>query len=244
MCSTKVGHFLKQYLPNKPHKWGFKLFVLCSLLGYAYKFIIYAGKENEERPPDEPDIGVVAQTVMKILRVVSRQRNHIVYFDNYYTSIPLLHFLKTQGIYSLGTIQRNRLGKTCKLPSKQEVMKSSVPRGTYAEYTTNVEDVEITAVSWKDNKQVILTSTYVGAEPVEKIERYDKKEKRKIKIKCPRLVMEYNAHMGGVDLMDAHLGRYKIQIKSRKRYMRIFNHLLDLNIMDSLQASTQSKKHP
>lgn len=24
MCATKLGHFLKQYLPNKPHKWGFK----------------------------------------------------------------------------------------------------------------------------------------------------------------------------------------------------------------------------
>lgn len=29
MCSTKVAHFRKQYLPNKPHKWGFKL--LCPL---------------------------------------------------------------------------------------------------------------------------------------------------------------------------------------------------------------------
>lgn len=28
MCATKVAHFLKQYLPNKPHKWGFKLYVL------------------------------------------------------------------------------------------------------------------------------------------------------------------------------------------------------------------------
>lgn len=34
MCATKVAHFKKQYLPNKPHKWGFKLFVLCSLSGY------------------------------------------------------------------------------------------------------------------------------------------------------------------------------------------------------------------
>ena len=31
ICATKVAHFLKQYLPNKPHKWGFKLYVLCDL---------------------------------------------------------------------------------------------------------------------------------------------------------------------------------------------------------------------
>lgn len=234
MCATKVGHFLKQYMPNKPHKWGFKLFVLCSLLGYAYKFIIYSGKKKEEETiPEEPELGVVASTVLELVKVVPRNRNHIVYFDNYYTSIPLMHYLATQGILSLGTIQRNRIGKNCKLPSKKDVMKNSVPRGAYEEYVTNIDDVDITSVSWKDNKQVILASTYVGAEPAESIERYDKKLKRRVEIPCPKLVKEYNAHMGGVDLMDSHLGRYRIRIKSRKWYIRIFYHLLDLSIINA-----------
>ncbi|KAI8430269.1 hypothetical protein MSG28_000599 [Choristoneura fumiferana] len=43
MCSTKIGHYLKQYLPNKAHKWGFKLFLLCSINCYAHKFEVYAG---------------------------------------------------------------------------------------------------------------------------------------------------------------------------------------------------------
>ena len=33
--------------------------------------------------------------------------------------------------------------------------------------------------------------------------------------------------------MDSHLGRYKIRIKSRKWYIRIFYHLLDLTIINS-----------
>lgn len=45
MCVTKLGHFLKQYLPNKPHKWVFKLYVLCNLMGYAHK---HSGQENLE----------------------------------------------------------------------------------------------------------------------------------------------------------------------------------------------------
>lgn len=233
MCSTKIGHFLKQYLPNKPHKWGFKLFVLCNLMGYAYKFIIYSGKETNDRVENEQGVGVVGQTVLNLLRVVPRHRNHIVYFDNYYTSLPLMYQLAKEGIQSLGTIQRNRLGKSCKLPNKQEVMKTTIPRGTFDEYVTNYEGVDITTVSWKDNKQVVLASTYVGAQPVETIERYDKKEKRRIKIDCPKIIKEYNAHMGGVDLMDSHLGRYKIRIKSRKWYIRIFYHLLDLTVINS-----------
>lgn len=112
-------------------------------------------------------------------------------------------------------------------------MKNTTPRGSYVENVTSIDGTEITTVSWKDNKQVILASTYVGAEPVEKIERYDKKEKKKVHIPCPKLVKEYNSHMGGVDLMDSFLGRYKIRVKSRKWYIRIFYHLLDLTVINS-----------
>lgn len=37
MCSTKARHHLRQYIPNKPHKWGVKLFVLCDSHGFAYR---------------------------------------------------------------------------------------------------------------------------------------------------------------------------------------------------------------
>lgn len=78
--------------------------------------------------------------------------------------------LAKQGIHSLGTIQRNQLGKTCKLPTKQNVMESSIPRGSYEEYVTNFEGIDMTTVSWKDNKQVVLASTCVGACPIGNIE--------------------------------------------------------------------------
>ncbi|CAK1592781.1 unnamed protein product [Parnassius mnemosyne] len=39
--------------------------------------------------------------------------------------------------------------------------------------------------------------------------------------------------MGGVDLMDSFLGRNRIRMKSRKWYMRIFYHLLDLTVINS-----------
>lgn len=31
LCLTKARHFFKQYLPMKPHKWGYKFFVLCGV---------------------------------------------------------------------------------------------------------------------------------------------------------------------------------------------------------------------
>lgn len=233
MCATKIQHFLKQYLPNKPHKWGFKLYVLCSLSGYAYSFEVYSGAKNVERLPHEPDLGVVSNTVVRLLRPIPRNVNHILYFDNFYTNIPLLHYLTKEGIYCLGTVQRNRLGKTCKLPDKKEVLKSTVTRGAYHENVATFEGMDFSATSWKDNKQVLLLSTYVGCEPAESITRYDKKIKRNIQVPCPRVIKEYNAHMGGVDLMDSFIGRYHIRIKSRKWTMRLFYHLLDITIINS-----------
>ncbi|CAH2108763.1 unnamed protein product [Euphydryas editha] len=50
---------LHQYLPNKPHKWGYKLLVLCDDRGFANDFEIYSEMENNPdlRLPNEPDLG-------------------------------------------------------------------------------------------------------------------------------------------------------------------------------------------
>lgn len=39
--------------------------------------------------------------------------------------------------------------------------------------------------------------------------------------------------MGGVDLMDSFLGRYRVHMKTRKWYLRIFYHLLDITIINA-----------
>lgn len=39
--------------------------------------------------------------------------------------------------------------------------------------------------------------------------------------------------MGGVDLLDGLIGRYKIRMRSKKWYMRLFYHLVDMAIINS-----------
>ena len=52
--------------------------------------------------------------------------------------------------------------------------------------------------------------------------------------------------MGGVDLLDSHLGRFCIRLKSKKWYFRIFYHLLDLAVINSriLYKEVLLKKAP
>ncbi|XP_046679367.1 piggyBac transposable element-derived protein 3-like [Homalodisca vitripennis] len=212
ICATKTRHHMRQYNPRKPHKWGYKLFVICDDNGYAYKFEIYCGQE----PPklqNEPQLGTTGNIVVRLAREVPRNLNYTIYCDNYYSSIPLFGYLNKEGILMLGTFRQDRL-PDFPLPPKKEMRKTN--RGSTEEYTTTENDSCISIVTWHDNDVVTIGSTFCGALPMETIQRYDRKEKQYIVIQCPKIVKIYNKHMGGVDLMDSHIGMHHIKIKSKK----------------------------
>ena len=104
-------------MQKKPHKWGYKHFVLCSVTEFAYKFdIYYIDQENDPafRMPNEPDLGASSSVVL-LVTDITKHVNHKVYFDSYYMSVPLLCYLYQQCILSLGMVRRNRI-PDCKLP--------------------------------------------------------------------------------------------------------------------------------
>ena len=63
--------YMKKYLPNKPKKWGFKLFVLCDTTGYAYKFEIYSGFTDVPQD-NESNLQSSANVVVRLVREVPR----------------------------------------------------------------------------------------------------------------------------------------------------------------------------
>lgn len=231
VCSTKVRHFMKQYQPNKPHKWGFKLFVLSGVSGFAYQFEIFSGQENNiSRANGEPDLGAAANVVVRLSRTIPKNIQHKLYFDNYYTTVPLMVYLAENGILALGTVRRNRIPNN-KLPDEKMLKKEK--RGTSFEYVANINSVDISAIVWKDNKIVTLLSTFAGQQPIDQAKRFDRKLKQNVFIERPFVVKQYNIHMGGVDLLDSIIGRNKIILKSRKWYIRLVYHLLDLTISNA-----------
>lgn len=132
MCSTKMVHHLRQYLPDKPHKWGVKFFVLCDSNGYSYVFEIYTGARHDDIIlPDTPNIGVTGNVVIRLTQTVPDFINHIIYFDNFYTSLPLQVYLRARGIFAVGTIRSNRI-PNCKFPSGKDgkAKLNKKPRGS------------------------------------------------------------------------------------------------------------------
>ena len=63
------------------------------------------------------------------------------------------------------------------------------------------------------------------------VKRYDRKEKKLIEDQCPAAIAYSNKHMGGVDLLDAFLSYYQINVRSKKWYHRLLWHLFDLTFI-------------
>ncbi|GFS98052.1 piggyBac transposable element-derived protein 3 [Nephila pilipes] len=162
----------------KPHKWGFKFFELCGISGFAYKLELYSDQKNNEkyRQKGETDLGASTNVVIRLARIISRNKNYTLYFDNYYTSIPLLAYLFKEGIYSLGTINRNRIPNS---KIRTEEVFNKMERGFFNGICWNYNDVQISVTAWKDNKTVIMASTFAGEKPLGKGMRYDKKTKNR-----------------------------------------------------------------
>lgn len=193
---------------------------------------MYSGQENSGiRPDDESDFGATSNIVLRLSRIIPRNQNYRLYHDNYYTALPLMVHLAKKSIFSLGTIRRNRLPNCKLLP--EATMKKEV-RGTSYEYMAFVDGVDISSLVWKDNKYLTLISSFAGTHPEELVNRFDRKKKETIQVKCPYVIKEYNRHMGGVVLLDSLMGRYKIAIKSRKWYMRLFYYMIDLTMVNAL----------
>lgn len=221
---------IRQYNAKKPHKWGYLNYVLSGASGFSYDFDIFTGKHSSNIPENCPDLGATGNVVTRLLDSVPKHLNHKLFIDNWYTSLKLVAHLHSTGILTLGTIQLNR-AKGIDLPTARELMKKE--RGFCMEKSTEVNGVEINVTTWVDNKVVNLCSSYVGKEPMATVKRYSKQKKERIDVPRPKAIEVYNKYMGGVDLLDSMLGFYRIKVRSKKWYHRIFFHMVDMAIVNS-----------
>jgi hypothetical protein len=97
---------------------------------------------------------------------------------------------------------------------------------------------------WYDNKVVTVASNFHSVMPTRMQSRWSKKDNVYINIPCPNIITAYNRSMGGVDRCDMMLALYRMKMKSRKWYRRIFFHFVDLALINAwtlLRQSSQPK---
>ena len=86
----------------------------------------------------------------------------------------------------------------------------------------------VIVTKWVDNKAILVGSNYVGIEPVGAIKRLDKTSNSYKDIPRPKIVLAYSKNMGGVDLADMLISLYRVKVKTKRWYVKVFWHLLDL----------------
>lgn len=62
------------------------------------------------------------------------------------------------------------------------------------------------------------------------MKRYSNELKQRVEVACPNVVMEYNTHMGGVDLAGMLVALYRIELKTRRWYLQIFAQMIDISL--------------
>ena len=190
MILFKGRSTLKQYNPMKPIKRGYKLWCLADDSGYIYKLDVYTGKNTSSTDGASKKMGLGASVVLSLLTDI-KKKNHKVYFDNFFSSIPLMETLQCKGILACGTIRSNRKDFPTLAADKD------LKRGDFDYRST---PGGITVYKWADSKPVYLISNYHGITP-STVQRKTK-DGTKVTVTCPTIVSDYNKHMGGVDKHD------------------------------------------
>lgn len=75
-----------QFNKQKRHKYGIKLFKVCTIPGYTYKLQIYCGKNTETT--DNSPTNIVLSLCEELLN-----KGHRIATDNWYTSLQLAYEL-------------------------------------------------------------------------------------------------------------------------------------------------------
>lgn len=102
----------------------------------------------------------------------------------------------------------------------------------------------LTLVRWMDTKPVHTLSTYAGAQPEDTAQRWDRSAKERIQVSRPYAIQQYNMFMGGVDLVDRMIAHYPHGFKSKKWYLRICFHFLNVTIVNAWHLFKIKTKQP
>ncbi|XP_035220835.1 piggyBac transposable element-derived protein 3-like [Stegodyphus dumicola] len=216
---------VKQYVPGKPNPEGLKNFVLAAPSGLVLDFEVYQRKNTLFSSERAKRFGVGGSAVMRLIET-------IFYF------YLLIDDLRKRDIACTGTIMKSRVPNAVHL-TNDKIM-SKMERGSFDMSVR--QDDEICIVKWYDKKAVLLCSSKLGVEPLDRCKRWSKKDRRYIEVPRPVIIKEYNANMGGIDLIDRMISYYRIRTRTKKWTVKTTLHFFDLSVVNAWILMREDQK--
>uniref|UniRef100_A0A8C4T4J0 PiggyBac transposable element-derived protein domain-containing protein n=1 Tax=Erpetoichthys calabaricus TaxID=27687 RepID=A0A8C4T4J0_ERPCA len=228
MVKYKGRLIFRQYMPDKPTKYGIKDFVLAEAnTGFCLKVITYTGKHSFQRE----NCPLTTQVVLELLQGYEHL-GHVVYMDNFYTSPELFMELQSRGIGACGTVRVNRRHMPLQLkPDRLKLKRGDNPVFMRAD--------NLVALAWHDVKRVTCLSTVHTNNLCEKQIR-SKGNPAGRKLDKPVALEEYNCKMAGVDRLDQILGTYAYGHKSTKWYHTVYHRLREIALTNGFLLFKQA----
>ncbi|KAK9754487.1 Transposase IS4 [Popillia japonica] len=161
----------RQYIKNKKHKFGVKLYILSEPNGLVLKArMLYTGAEKDMQGELGHSANVVISLVKKyfenghslfnsanvVISLVKKyfENGHSLFTDNYYNSVSLCKELLLRKTYVTGTLRQNRKGNSREVTSKK-LKKGEVTM----KYSSGVRFGK-----WRDKREVLFISTEFDGE--------------------------------------------------------------------------------
>lgn len=214
----------RQYIKNKKHKFGVKLYILSEPNGLVLKARIYTGDEKDMKG----ELGHAANVVLSLLNNYS-EKGHSLYMDNYYNSIALCKELLLKKTYATGTLRLNRKGNPPEVTSKKLKKGEAITK-----YCNGVA-----VGKWRDKREVLFISTEFSGELIKQPNKWNEEKEK------PNAIINYNKHMSGIDRQDQMLAYYTSERKTIRWYKKLAIHLISMMLLNSYHLynkySTQKK---
>lgn len=210
ICAFRGRVGFKIYMPQKPNKYGIKIFMLADAnTAYIKNFEVYTGKDPYKD-------NSAAGTVLRLLSHMSGS-GHTVYVDRFFTSIDLAERLETLNIGLVGTIIKTRKNippvmKTKKLKKGEQIFRRKN---------------NILLQRWRDKRDVWMITTRHTSNMSNYINR------RGMQLVKPLSVQDYNKNKSGVDLFDQRISYGCFDHRSLKWWRKLAFYFLMMSVSNA-----------
>ncbi|KAK3093822.1 hypothetical protein FSP39_020617 [Pinctada imbricata] len=215
---------MKQYMKDKPVKFGIKMWVAADAdTAYCHNFEVYVGKNTENI---DKNLGMVSQVVISLTKHLE-MKGQVIYTDNFYTSPTLADFLYSRQTYLCGTIRVNRKGYP------KELVRTVAQARRMARGDSDwLMCGPLLASYWKDNRIVYYLSSYHQPSEANLTTTRRNKDGSETTLSITPTVKGYATNMGGVDRLD-QMSRVNKSKKSMRWYRKIEMKLRDIALYNA-----------
>jgi hypothetical protein len=230
MAAYKGQAEIKQYLPMKPHKWGYKIWCVGSG-NYLASFEIYEGKTEEKT-----ELGVIVDTIKRMMQPF-KNNNHTLYTDCFFTSPTLMRELAPMGIALCGSVQLNRSG----MPPKSQLNDTSFKNWIRGE-SLHLQSDNMALYCWKDQKVIKVLYNHISPTTAPTSVKRWGAEREKIEVPCHQAIKDYFYNARSVDRIGQLRYSYPLGRKSKTSSMSLVMWLIDMCVVNAFSLWCSDNK--